>query len=116
MSIIYTSLIVFAIVLTITKSKILAGKREFVEKRYESAKINGKPSWIHLWWRSQWLCPMCSGFYISAFICLFTTSYNYVFDVLICYGLNWLWHCLESLLFFSGKYFENKWESDSKQV
>lgn len=104
------SLVNFALTLIITKSKIMAGKREFVEKRYESSKVgNMKPSFIHRWWHAIWTCPMCSGFWFAIPICLVSdTTCNLFFDVLIIFGLNWLWHCLENVLFHIGDELEIK--------
>ena len=39
MQIIMNAFVVFALTLLITKSKIFAGKREFVERRYEASKV-----------------------------------------------------------------------------
>lgn len=100
------ALVVFAITLTVNKSKLFACKRKFVEERYQSAKINGKPSFIHTVWRAWWTCPMCFGFWVSLLVCIFFRTYWYGFDVLIVYGLNWLLHCFESALFHFGKFFE----------
>lgn len=95
----FGSLVVFSITLTINKSKIFAGKREFVQKRYEASKVGGEqPGLMHRIWHAWWHCPMCFGFWVSLVVALYFTSYNYVFDVLIMYGLNWLIHCLENYL------------------
>ena len=107
MGIVPLALIVFSIVLVLTKSKILAGKREFVEERYELAKNNGDPGWVHRWWNAIWTCPMCCGFWMALPVCLFWPVYGYIADVMIVFGLNWLFHCLENALFFSGETFEN---------
>jgi hypothetical protein len=101
------SLVVFAITLIITKSKILACKRKFVEERYKASFVNGgQPSWIHTWFHAMATCSMCSGFWIAIPVMLFFREFNYFFDILIVFGLNWLWHCLESALFNFGKFFE----------
>jgi len=102
------SLVVFAITLTITKSRIFASSREFIKERYEASFVNGQqPSWFHRWWNATWRCSMCLGFWVSVVLCWFyPTEVNYVIAVLAVYGLNWLWHCLENLLFFGGEYFE----------
>lgn len=101
-----SSLVVFAITLIWTKSRVLASKREFVKQQYEAAKLFEKPHIIHTWWHALWTCPMCSGWWVAMIICLFFTEFNYIYDALIVFGLNWLWHCLESVLFFGGKFLE----------
>ena len=114
MDLIYVSLIVFAITLTITKADILRSKREFVTKRYEASKLNGRPSFIHTWFYKMFVCPMCVGFPTSliASICFLTQfQYKYIGEVLIVYGLNWLWHCLEDALFYIGRLAKNKLEN-----
>lgn len=53
MGIFALTLIVFAITLIATKSKVVGGKREFVEKRYEASKVGReKPGWVHTWWHA----------------------------------------------------------------
>jgi len=108
MIIIINIFIVFALTLILTKSKVLAGKREFVEQRYEAAKVGDQqPGWFHRWWHALMTCPMCSGFWIAIPICLFY-PYGCLFsDVMVVFGANWLVHCLENLLFFSGKLAED---------
>lgn len=103
------SLIVFAITLTVTKSKLFGTKREFVEKRYQAAKVGDqKPGYLHWWWHAMWTCPMCLGFWISIIVCAFyPTEFGYVGTCLIIYGLNWLWHCLEDVLFQIGQALSN---------
>jgi len=103
------SWVVFAITLTVNKSTLFAKKREFVRKRYESSFVGEmRPGAIHRFWYAWWTCPMCFGFWVSLFIVPFATSnlfshFGYFFDVLMVYGLNWFWHCLENYLFtFSG--------------
>jgi len=109
MSIIAISLIVFAITLIITKSNVLACKREFVEKRYKAAQVaNGHPSFLQKWHWKMWTCPMCSGFWISIVVSFFYSALEwsilgYIAQVLIVFGLNWLWHCLENVLFYTGE-------------
>lgn len=101
-------LIVFSLTLILTKSKVLAGKRDFVELRYEASKVGDQqPGWIHSWWHALWTCSMCSGFWIAIPICLFYPVYGPFVDILVVFGANWLVHCLENLLFFSGKLAEN---------
>ncbi len=108
--------VVFSLTLIITKSKILAGKREFVELRYDAAKIgNQSPGWIHKIWHALWTCPMCSGFWIAIPICFFYPAYGIFVDVLVVFGANWLIHCLENLLFFSGKIAEDISDMDLKE-
>jgi hypothetical protein len=104
MWLIINSFIVFSLTLILTKSKVLAGKREFVEQRYEASKVGDQqPGWIHRWWHAMWTCPMCSGFWVSIPICFFYPAYGIFADVLVVFGVNWLLHCLENLLFFSGE-------------
>lgn len=106
-SLIAASLVVFAITLIVTKSKILANKRKFVEERYKYSFLHGsRPNCIHAWFHAFFTCSMCSGFWVSLFVLMFFREFNYFFDVLIVFGLNWLWHCLEHTLFFSGKFLE----------
>lgn len=100
------SFIVFSITLLITKSKILAAKREFVQKRYESSKINGSPSFIHRIWHAIWHCPMCSGFWVALIVYIFCHQFVF-FDVIIAFGLNWILHCVENVLFQFGKILED---------
>lgn len=107
MNLLAAALVVFAITLTVNKSKLFACKRRFVEERYKSSQVGGKRSGkLHFWWHAMWTCPMCFGFWVSLVICLFFRTYWYGFDVLIVYGLNWLLHCVESALFHFGKFFE----------
>lgn len=107
-SILMSSFVVFSITLLITKSKILAGKREFVEKRYQASKVNGqKPHFVHMLWHALWTCSMCSGFWAALCITPFFTTPEVSFFtiVIISFGINWLIHCLEDLLFHAGKAF-----------
>ena len=102
-------LIVFSLVLILTKSKITAGKREYVEQRYISAKVgDNKPSIIHRWWHALWSCSMCSGFWFSLLIAVLRPINSIFADTLVMFGLNWLLHCLESILFFASKWLETK--------
>lgn len=109
MSIIVVSLIVFAITLIVTKSNVLACKREFVEKRYKASLVaNGHPSFLHKCWWKIWTCPMCSGFWVSIVASIFYSAFEwsilgYIAQVLVVFGLNWLWHCLENVLFSAGE-------------
>lgn len=111
------SMIVFALTLIVTKSKIMANKREFVTIRYQAAKVgNMKPSFVHRWWHAIWTCPMCSGFWFAIPVSTFFRCYGLLFDVLIIFGMNWLLHCLENIVFQSGKYFENLVDEQEKLV
>lgn len=93
------SLAVFAVTLTITKSKLFACKREFVENRYKAAFVGEqRPSFIHTVWHAWWTCPMCLGFWVALACSPFFVKFGVVFDTLIMYGMNWLLHCLESYL------------------
>lgn len=114
MSILVSSLVVFSITLVLTKSKILACKRKFVENRYQDSKRNKHLSFTHRWWRAVWTCPMCSGFSVAVIVCYFTSDgwFIYILDVATAFGLNWLLHCIENALFQCGKYFEHKNELD----
>lgn len=105
-SLIVNSVVVFAITLTITKSKIFACKREFIEKRYQQAKINKNLTFVHTWWRAVATCAMCSGFYFSILVSLYNPVCGLIIDTLFAYGMNWLLHCLESVLFNAGKKLE----------
>jgi len=107
MWLIINTFVVFALTLILTKSKVLAGKREFVEKRYEASKVGDQqPGWIHRWWYALWTCPMCSGFWVAIPVCFFYPAFGLFVDVMVVFGANWLVHCLENLLFFSGKVME----------
>lgn len=99
MNLIYASLIVFSLTLIITKSRILGCKREFVQKRY---KATTNPSFIHAWWLALWNCSMCSGFWVAIPVCYFFPNQGMIADVLMVFGLNWLLHCLENVLFQIG--------------
>lgn len=103
-TIIINSLVVFALTLIVVKSKVLAGKREFVKESYEATKvINQDPGWVHRWWHALWTCAMCSGFWFAIPIAFFWPAYSLFQDVLIIFGINWLLHCLENVLFFVGE-------------
>jgi len=107
-SLVLNSIVVFSLTLILTKSKVLAGKREFVQTRYEAAKVNDEgPSWLHRWWHSWWTCPMCSGFWVGLVICWFFPVYSLFVDLMVVFGLNWLIHTLENILFFTGQVMEN---------
>ena len=117
MTIILNIFVVFAITLIITKSKIMAGKREFVEQRYDAAKVgNQRPGWVHKLWHAIITCPMCSGFWIAIPVCFFCPAYGLFIDVLVVLGVNWLVHCLENLLFFSGKLAEDVDSVDFEEI
>lgn len=111
-SIIITSLVVFALTLLLAKSKIFACKREFVKKRYAASKVADKPNFIHIWFHAMWTCPMCSGFWLALPICLFFCEANWIVSVLAVFGLNWLWHCLENVLFNLGEILEGEIEKE----
>ena len=117
MTIILNIFVVFALTLILTKSKILAGKREFVEQRYDAAKVgNQRPGWVHKIWHAIMTCPMCSGFWVAIPICFFYPAYGLFVDVLVVFGANWLVHCFENLLFFSGKLAEDVSDIDIKEI
>ena len=117
MTIILNIFVVFALTLILTKSKVLAGKREFVEQRYDAAKVeNQQPGWIHKVWHAIWTCSMCSGFWVAIPICFFYPAYGLFVDVLVVFGVNWLVHCLENLLFFSGKLAEDVSGIDVEEI
>lgn len=101
--------IVFSVTLLITKSRLLACKREYVDQRYKASKQNKYTSctiqWLHRIWHAIWTCPMCSGAWIAFVVCLFGPG-PYIANVAICFGFNWLLHCCESLLFNMSKYFD----------
>lgn len=102
------TLAVFAITLIVTKSKIMACKREFVEKRYEAAFVGDqRPGWLHIWWHAMWTCPMCLGFWIALVIAPWGHVAWYPIDALALFGGNWLLHCAEAIMFEAGKFFEN---------
>jgi len=104
MDILINAIVVFALTLIVTKSKILASKREFVEQRYESAKVGDqRPGLIHTWWNAVWSCSMCSGFWFAIPIAIFFPVYNIFTDVLVIFALNWIIHCIENFLFFGGE-------------
>lgn len=94
----------------------MAGKREFVELRYEASKVGDqRPGWVHKWWHALMTCPMCSGFWVAIPICFFYPAYGIFVDVLVVFGANWLIHCFENLLFFSGKLMENTSDIDIEE-
>lgn len=108
MTLIVNTFIVFALTLILTKSKVLAGKREFVEQRYDAAKVGDQqPGWVHKIWHAWWTCPMCSGFWVAIPVCFLYPAYGLFADIMVVFGANWLVHCLENLLFFSGKLAED---------
>lgn len=102
-------LAVFAITLTVTKSKIFACKREFVEKRYDSSWTGQqRPSFIHTWWHAMFTCPMCLGFWVSLCVAPWVHVIFYPIDALALFGANWLLHCLEASLFEVGNFFQKE--------
>lgn len=71
MHILINALAVFALTLLVTKSKILAGKREFVEERYESSKVGEQqPGWIHRCWHAVWTHLLHKADFLIACIAL----------------------------------------------
>jgi len=117
MTLIVNIFAVFALTLILTKSKVLAGKREFVEQRYDAAKVGDQhPHWLHTWFRAIWTCPMCSGFWVAIPVCFFYPAYGIFIDVMVVFGANWLVHCLENLLFFSGKIAEDVAHVDIEEI
>ena len=97
------SLVVFAITLTITKSKIMGCKRQFVQNRYNAVIDNNEnPCFLHEFWNALWNCPMCCGFWVALATAPFLTNeVGMICGTLSVYGLNWLFHCLEDFLYFS---------------
>ena len=82
----------------------MAWKREFVEKRYEAAKVNGQtPHFVHAWWKALWTCPMCSGFWFAIPVCYLYPYSSLLSDVFIVFGINWIVHCMENLIFHAGE-------------
>ena len=112
---IFCSLVVFGITLTITKSSIMHKTREFVKERYLASQVFSRPSFFHTWWYKMWNCPMCVGFWISLIICWvfppMPDIWGYIGSVIAVFGMNWIWHCIENVLFTAGKYFEGKLNS-----
>lgn len=116
MWLIINTFVVFAITLIITKSKVLAGKREFVERRYEASKVGDQhPGWVHRWWHALITCPMCSGFWVAIPICFFYPAFGLFIDVMVVFGANWIVHCIENWLFFGGKFAEDASDLDLKE-
>lgn len=107
------SLVVFAITWLLTKSKILAEKREFVELRYQASKVNGRPSWIGRIIYANFTCPNCAGMWASIPVAIINPCCGYIFTILSAFSINWLLHCIENTLFFAGKVLE---EIDSSIV
>jgi len=108
MGIIELTLIVLAITLLVTKSKVVGGKREFVEMRYKISKLDGqKPSLVHSVWYAWWTCPMCLGAWVAVPLCYFeAVGYAWYWAALMVFGLNWLIHCAENTLFQFGYFLE----------
>ena len=103
MNIVEVSLIVFTFTLLVTKSKIFACKRIFVSERYNQVKVFENPCFLHEVWNAIWNCSMCSGFWFAIPVCLIFPVHNIFADILIVFGLNWLWHCIENILFNGGE-------------
>jgi len=98
------SLVVFSITLTITKSKIMACKRNFVEDRYDHVLQSNKiPCFLHEWWHAMWTCPMCSGFWVALVTAFWLSPCGIIWGTLAAYGLNWLLHCCEDFLYAMGQ-------------
>jgi hypothetical protein len=104
--------VVFGITLLVTKAKILSCPREFVANRFKQASSTGRPGFVHRFWHAWWTCPMCLGAWVSIPVCLlwpsvFVTGVWLVLcllrDICVCFGANWLLHCLENSTFMSGK-------------
>ena len=105
--IIIHSLVTFSIVLIITKSKILACKRKFVDERYKHVlEQKEKPCFLHKWHHAFWTCSMCCGFWIAAATSHWLSPLNILWGTLSATGINWLFHCLENYLFWAGKTYE----------
>ena len=109
-TLIYNSLIVFAITLLITKSKIFGCKRQYVDKRYKASQINQDDnnrfmSMIHSIWHAWWTCPMCCGMWTSAAVCVLSPVYYVPTDILVIFSFNWGLHCAEDFLVEAVKYF-----------
>ena len=119
MSSIGLALIVFACTLLVTKSKLFACKREYVEKRYQASKLNEGTPWLLMWvhkiWHAIFTCPMCSGAWWSFVVCSIWSVHGYAADIAISFGLNWLIHLVENLLFVMGEYFDIEHLLDSEK-
>ena len=113
MSIFVPAMIVFSIVLLLTKAKIFSCQRKFVEERYQQSKLQhyGHVHPIHRIWVALWTCPMCAGWYCALVVCYLLPVYNLLIDIGLVFGLNWLLHCLEDLIFGAAKYFSEKIEN-----
>lgn len=110
-------LAVFAITLIVTKSKIMACKRKFVEQRYLASFVGEQtPSFLHTVWHAYWVCSMCSGFWTSLIIAPWCHVSGYFLDVLALFSANWLLHCLEATLFEIGDFFKKKVDTDDDDV
>ena len=115
MSFFVCALAVFGITLIVTKSKILACKREFVQKRYASAWVgNQRPSFLHTLWHAWWTCPMCLGFWVALVIAPWSPIIFYPLDVLALFSANWLLHCVETFLFEIGNFLEKLVDKEEK--
>ena len=105
-TIVIHSLVVFAITLTVTKSKIMGCKRQFVQDRYDAVLDNEEtPCFLHEWFHAIWTCPMCSGFWVSLATSfgLYDSWQEIAIGTLCAYGLNWLLHCVEDFLYISSE-------------
>jgi len=101
------TLVVFAITLTMTKSKIMACKRQFVEDRYNHVlKFGEQPCFLHEWWRALWTCSMCCGFWVALITAHWLSPCGIIAGTLAAYGLNWIMHCIENWLYWHAKAYE----------
>jgi len=99
-SIIVHSLVVFAITLIITKSRIMACKRFFVEERYQFVLDSGEiPCLLHEWWHAMFVCEMCCGFWVALATAPYLSECGIVVGTLAAFSGNWLLHCLEDYLY-----------------
>lgn len=110
---------IFGFTLLITKSKIFACKRKFVEDQYQASLVANIYPWyvkfVHEWWHAMWTCPMCLGVWVSAISVIFYPVSGYwILDLLSVSGGNWLLHCLEEFLYKIAQYFERTEEEEEK--
>lgn len=114
---------VFGLTLIVTKSKILACKREFVEKRYEASKVywedNPAPTivrWAHAWWHAMWTCPMCLGVWVSApLVLIWPVTGVWLLDWAAVFGFNWIVHKVEDFLILATEYLEAVLQGDENE-
>ena len=110
-NLIINSFVVFSLTLILTKAKILTSKRKFIEERY---KLTEKPNIFHKWFHAMFVCPMCSGFWISLFIAFFYPVYSLLVDTLVMFGCNWIIHCVEECLYGIAQFFEQNKKQQKK--